>query len=231
MSKDLIIGAAMGYTDEDLQPFVNSLKRTGYDGDLVLIRQNPYNLHPIVSRFRIIADWLVPRKSYDHVIACDTSDIVFQSNPFDWLKKNIGTHALCVVSEETTFSQSEGNKKNMIEAFPDYWEEMQNKEVCNAGVIAGTHRAMERICDDIYELCLLDRRPQVPPLEKLTWDKMMCDQSALNILLWNGYPNTFIAHASDNFVHEYSHPGNGEHCAILHQYLYNRKEEIRTKYS
>jgi hypothetical protein len=224
--KDLIIGMAAGYTDEQLKPFVNSLKRTGYDGDVILIRQNPYAVHPILSRFDLIPRYI--HQSYRYVIACDTSDIVFQSNPFKWLEEHLGIHGLCVVSEHVTFEQSPGNKKNMQEAFPQNWEEMKGKEVCNAGVIAGLPHPVKRICEDIYELCLRDARINAAPIKSLTWDEMISDQSALNILLPE-FP-TLVAHAEDGFVHEYSHPGNGEHCAILHQYLYTRGDEIRTKY-
>ena len=226
--KDLIIGAAIGYSDDDLKPFVNSLKRTGYDGNLVLIRQNPYAVHPILSRFDLIPRYIM--RGFRYVIACDTSDIVFQSNPMTWLEKNLGKHPLCVVSEETTFARSMGNKKNMQEAFPEFWEEMKDEEVCNAGVIAGTEQWISWICKGIYEMCLTDARVNAAPIKQLTWDEMISDQSALNIIIRKFCPDALIAHAGDGFVHEYSHPGNGENAAILHQYLYNRREEIRQKY-
>jgi hypothetical protein len=225
--KDLIIGMACGYTDEQLKPFVNSLKRTGYNGDLVLIRQNPYAVHPILSRFDLIPRYINHQR---WVIAIDTSDVVFQSNPIDWLEQNAKSHELVVVSEQVTFQESEGNRYNMLAAFPQYWEQIKNREVFNAGVIAGKARTVKEICEQIYLLCLQDARINGAPIKKLEWQEMISDQSALNILLDN-YPCVLRANASSNFVHEYSHPGNGENAAILHQYLYNRGEEIRQKYS
>jgi hypothetical protein len=225
--KDLIIGMAAGYTDEQLKPFVNSLKRTGYDGDLVLIRQNPYAVHPILSRFDLIPRYI---NAHRWVIAIDTSDVVFQSNPIDWLNQHANGYELVVVSEGVTFEQSEGNKRNMQEAFPGSWEEMRAKEVYNAGVIAGKARTVKDICEQIYLFCLQDHRVNAAPIKKLEWHEMISDQSALNILL-DSFPCVLRANAASGFVHEYSHPGLGEHCAILHQYLYTRGEEIRQKYS
>lgn len=225
--RDLIIGAAVGYTDEQLKPFVNSLKRTGYDGDLVLIRQNPYAVHPILSRFDLIPRYIDYQR---WVIAIDTSDVVFQSNPVDWLEQNAKSHELVVVSEHTTFAESEGNRKNMCEAFPQYWEQMKNREVYNAGVIAGKARSVKELCEQIYRLCLQDARVNAAPIKKLEWQEMISDQSAMNILLDN-FPSVLRANAASGFVHNYSHPGKGEHSAILHQYLYGRGEEIRAKYA
>jgi hypothetical protein len=217
----------MGYTDEQLKPFVNSLKRTGYDGDLVLIRQNPYAVHSILSRFDLIPRYITYHR---WVIAIDTSDVVFQSNPIDWLNQNAAGHELVVVSEGTTFEQSEGNKRNMMEAFPGYWEQMRTREVFNAGVIAGKARTVKDLSEQIYMLCLQDHRVNGAPVKKLEWFEMISDQSALNILL-DTIPCVLRANAASGFVHNYSHPGNGEHCAILHQYLYTRGDEIRAKYA
>lgn len=225
--KDLIIGMASGYTDEQLKPFVNSLKRTGYDGDLVLIRQNPYAIHPILSRFDLIPRYITMHR---WVIAIDTSDVVFQSNPTGWLEQNAKSHELVVVSEGVTFENSEGNRKNMQEAFPQYWEMMKDREVFNAGVIAGKARAVVDMCERIYKLCLQDARINAAPIKKLEWHEMISDQSALNILL-DEFPCVLRANADSRFVHNYCHPGNGENAAILHQYLYTRGEEIRAKYA
>jgi hypothetical protein len=226
--RDLIIGMASGYTNEQLKPFVNSLERH-YDGEYFLIRQNPYNVHPILSRFDLIPKFLDGRL-LRYVIAVDTSDVVFQSNPMIWLEKNLGQHQLCVVSEHTTFAASEGNSKNMQEAFPENWEEMKDREVCNAGVIAGTQRYMSWICQQIYLMCLTDNRINAAPIKQLEWHEMISDQSALNICI-KDMKEVLIAKAEDNFVHNYSHPGKGENACILHQYLYDRAEEIRQKYS
>ena len=219
---------AAGYTDSDLAPFVNSLKRTGYEGDLVLIRQNPYAVHPILARFDLIPHYIDNR--YRYVIACDTSDIVFQSNPFHWLEERLQGKCLCAVSEHTTFSESEGNRKNMQEAFPQYWETMKDREVLNAGVIAGVPQNVKMMCEEIYKLCLQDARLSAAPIKRLEWHEMISDQSALNILI-RDKPEVLIARSEDNFVHNYSHPGKGENAAILHQYLYDRAEEIRAKYA
>lgn len=246
---DLIIGMAANYTWDDLYPFVVSLRRSGYKGRCILINHEDQILdrvglsplphyrsygiegheeklknHPIVDRFRIIPELITGNERF--VIACDTSDIVFQSDPMKWMEKHLYPQSLCVVSEGVTYEHSEGNRKNMIEAFgEEAYKWMRENEVINAGVIAGKPWAVKETCENIYEVCLKDRRSGVAGK---TWDDMLPDQSALNLIV---RPWWKIATAEDHFVYEYSHaPAAPHEFAIYHQYLCRDRERIREKY-
>ncbi len=203
MNEDLIIGMAGGYSDEQLKPFVNSLKRTGYCGPYCLLRENPLPQHPIVSRFKLIADFLEVTKNR-YVICVDTKDIVFQSNPIVWLEQYMGDHEIVVRGEGTVYRENSGNRKNMIEAFgPDAYEQISRYEVVNGGVIAGRSAVVKKLCGEIFDLCLTDQRlARFTP----TYDDMLPDQSALNLRLWSY--KTFITHAADAFVFHVSDQDN-----------------------
>lgn len=200
---DLIIGMASGYSDEQLKPFVNSLKRTGCSGAYCLLRENPLPQHPIVSRFKLIADVLEVVKNR-YVICVDTKDVVFQSNPIVWLEQYMGDHEIVVRGEGAVYRQNPGNRTNMIQAFGvETYEQISNYEVVNGGVIAGRSDAVKKLCREIYGLCLTDQRlARFTP----TYDDMLPDQSALNLRL-RSY-KAFITHAPDAFVFHVNDPHN-----------------------
>ena len=105
--KDLIIGAFNNYTDYDvLKPWVQSIKDTGFKGDTVLfaigttpelvkklgeegviVISIPKNDRMMIhmQRFIHIYDFL-KQKDYRYVVSTDVRDVIFQSNPFDYLE-------------------------------------------------------------------------------------------------------------------------------------------------
>lgn len=113
MGKNLIIGGASNYTMDHLRPWVNSIKATGFDGDIVLcatnmghgdlanLANNGVNLLlygqqtqegyyqkggvPHVDRFFYIWRYLDEcEEKYDRIIVTDTRDVIFQKNPFNY---------------------------------------------------------------------------------------------------------------------------------------------------
>lgn len=220
---NLIVGIATNYTWEDLEPFVISLRRSGYSDRCILIFEGSvdeslqtkvaeYQIeirvvpktssHPIVSRFTIIADIIDAIFDLDYVICVDTKDIVFQSNPIAWLEQNLGDKSLAIVSEGSLYINNSGNKKNAIDAFgEDVYKTIANEEVCNAGVIAGRPSIVSRLSRDIYSLCAVDLRlKEFTP----TYEDMLPDQTAMNLLI-RQYPyidKVSIIPASKGFVFE-----------------------------
>jgi hypothetical protein len=223
---------AANYDWAVLEPFIVSLRRSGYMGDCVLIfaedpspgfaaKLNQYRVeplvrdlqgeHPILARFRIIPEFLfqeayseyapaIGTRDTGYVLAVDTRDVVFQSNPFKWIEeKGIGEETVLVVSEGTRFSNNDGNKRNLIEAFgPDKYGNMKDHWVCNAGVIGGDPISIHDLFLQIYALCQEDlRRQNREPID------MLPDQTALNLLIrldacWN--LKTKICTVRDEFV-------------------------------
>jgi hypothetical protein len=113
--KDLIIGAASNYTYDQVKFWINSIKKTGFDGDVVLVVTNMKNtdlekiaeqgvqilaygykdaegsyvshssLAPHVERFFHIWNYLVQCQPYRFVIVTDVRDVVFQKDPIGYL--------------------------------------------------------------------------------------------------------------------------------------------------
>jgi hypothetical protein len=221
-TNDIIIGMAAGYSWRELEPFIVSLRRSGYTGRCVLLfdekevideqlsekiseygigihKANLQEEHPIIARFRIMASW--PTDDVRYMMSVDTRDIVFQSDPFAWIEKNIGNKEIMVVSEGVRYENSEGNKKNILDAFgPQKFDDMRHKWVCNAGVIAGVPETLKLLFTRIYNYSKKDLRLKSG---KPTYNEMLPDQTAMNILIrweepWRSKTKVFTVR--DGFV-------------------------------
>lgn len=106
MGRNLILGLAAGYHYGDVRPFLASLDREAYAGDLVLfvsettrdierIRAHGTELAPMTRRpgledvpcnglrYFLYLDWLADcGREYDRILICDVRDVVFQADPF-----------------------------------------------------------------------------------------------------------------------------------------------------
>jgi hypothetical protein len=159
--------------------------------------------HPILARFPTIADAIDKSSGLRYALSMDTKDIVFQYDPTKWLERHLGDKQIAVQSEETTYAKSEGNKRNCILAFgEETFERMRDEDVLNAGVICGTPSWVSRLHRDIYNLTLTDMRMKRG--EKIGYEQMIADQTALNILLRQPpYSDvTKIVHNHEGFVYE-----------------------------
>ena len=233
--RDLIIG--MGDDTDQFRhgAFLRSIARLNIDAEVQIFTHDPLPWHPVVDRWKLIADY-IQKGDYRYVIACDTFDVVFQSNPFEWLEKHLGEHDLVVVGEERDFKDCEGNKRGMLQSFPQAYERIKDWEILNAGVVAGHAKAVMEISQKIYDLCQQDvRLPSFTP----KFEDRLPDQQALNLLAeeFLVYP----ARGTDTWAFQYNHKHsfrdgrcyneNGELYAILHQYLWQHKDEVQRVYS
>ena len=102
MSKDLILSAAIGYKFNQLEFFIKSL-RNYYKGTVTfLIGKNDHELEDNLKKFnceiikvqinkkeiqfkryKIFLDYL-KNKNFKNILLCDSRDIYFQSNPFEF---------------------------------------------------------------------------------------------------------------------------------------------------
>ena len=194
MEKDLIIGAFTNYTDYDvLKPWVQSIKDTGFDGDIVLIAiEAPDNLVKTLEkegvkvvrgyntqkmmvhmlRFLSIYDYLKNNKNkYRNVVSTDVRDVIFQTNPFDFLKTKFYNLGLIASSEAIKIKDEQWNKQNIIKNFSEYfYNDVANNEVLNVGIIAGTAELVKDLCFALFQMS--SNRPD--------W---VADQAAYNMLL------------------------------------------------
>ncbi len=133
-----------------------------------------------------------------YVIATDVRDVVFQSNPSDFLEDvcQLPSDAKIVASSENILYKDEPwSANNIKQAFGEYqFENMKDKEICCAGVIAGEREYFTDLCLQIFLTCR-GSQPHTPggggP-----------DQAALNIILntraWDDV--TYFVNASENWA-------------------------------
>jgi hypothetical protein len=151
VAKDLIIGSASGYTWDHLKYWVNSIRKTGFDGDVVIIGtdmskatidkltsegvklelygrvteeggiESTRGLAPHVERFFYIWNYLNTHKEYDRVITTDTRDVIFQKNPSQWLETNLVFHDMVVSSEGLRYENEPWGNGNLFQAFGPFF--------------------------------------------------------------------------------------------------------------
>jgi len=230
MEKDLIIGAFKNYTFNTIKPWINSINECGFTGDKVIISigssketnskladagftvldapgQSKYGFH--MERFFHIYNFLREHgEKYRYVITTDVRDVVFQSNPIDWLhnKTNEEGCALVAVSESINIKYEHWNKDNIIKSFGEFfYNDVADQEVYNVGTLAGDALYIKDLCGMLYQLSA--NRPD--------W---VADQAAYNILLnWSPYKEcTYRAKLSDAWscnLHVTNKPIEKDHFA------------------
>ncbi len=136
------------------------------------------NFNICLERFLHIWYFLsrIKKDDYRYVIATDVGDVIFQSNPSEWLEQNLGNKKINVGSECIQYKNEDWNKQNMYLSFgPLIYESMQDKIVHNAGAIAGEFDTFIDLCKQIYLSC--GGAPIHVP------GGGAADQAALNILI------------------------------------------------
>jgi hypothetical protein len=198
--KDLIVGCATNYDWSKLKYWVNSINRSGFEGDKVLILMNcdkdtvkkisdsgfsiiafnqdsngnlTYNSNMMVHVERFFHIYqLLKDNLYRYVITTDVKDVVFQQNPSVWLENNFTDNDDLVFSSESMKYKDEpwGNQ-NLMETFgSQIYEDFKNNTIFNVGVLAGRGYAMRDLMMNIFASCL--HRPI-----------KICDQSTFNFLI------------------------------------------------
>ena len=129
-------------------------------------------LPPHVERFFYIWDFLSKTKeTYNHVIVTDTRDVIFQTNPSDWLKENMWVHELVAASEGMRYKNEPWGNTNLFQSFGGYFHnKLKENYIFNVGVIAGTQIYVTSLMLMIFQMSL--GRP-IP----------ITDQSTFNFLI------------------------------------------------
>lgn len=186
MDKDLIIGFSSGYNKHVLQYWVNSIKKTSFKGDIVIVSdnitketidwlstkgvelaifgkknefgdyKNEGGIAPHVNRFFYIWHALnMAKEDYRFVITTDTRDVVFQSNPSDWLEQNLVMHSIVASSEGMRYKNEPWGNKNLLETFgPFYHNRLKDEMIMNVGVIAGDFMHIRGMLSLIFQLSI-----------------------------------------------------------------------------
>ena len=134
----------------------------------------------MVDRFFHIYNFLkmlTQPEEVKRVIITDVRDVIFQGNPSHWLEDNLTlADELIVGSENLIYKDEPWGSNNMKQSFGQYfYDQMENREIFCAGVIAGKFASIADFCLNLWLICR-GSNPQIPggggP-----------DQAAMNMLL------------------------------------------------
>lgn len=203
--KDLVISAIANYLPEKIKIYVESLNDSGFDGDKIMIC---YNLpqetieylsskgwecygaelqgHPHMKRL-IDMWWFLQndKRKWNRIITTDVRDIVWQTNPSNWLSDNLNSEI--IVASECIKNQDEPwAHKNIHEGYgPIFWDLIKENAVANVGVIAGKYQSVK----DLLQLIWL--------VSQAGDTRHFTDQSALNLIMNNSLLSNKIELNSD----------------------------------
>ena len=193
MAKDLIIGAFSRYDYDAVKPWIDSINQSGFDGDKVLItinvseetnqkirdagftvipKQSDGKMMFHMERFYHLHNYLKNKKSdYRYVITTDVRDVIFQSNPIEWLSNNLEGTDLVASSEAISIKNESWNKENITKCFgQELYEDIKEYEVLCVGTIAGHCDAVSDLCSMLFHLSS----------NRADW---VADQAAYNVLM------------------------------------------------
>lgn len=197
-TNDVTIGAIENYGWREIEPYAVSLSRVGFKGKKVLfvknisdechtrLEQMGFELLEVedsdyfkkgffLTRFLIAREYLVRRKKQGnpvrYVFATDYRDVVFQTNPSDWMEANIGADKIIIGTEKVKIKDEPGAVRwaNHILGEERY-ELLKEEEVLNSGTIAGESDALCDLFLRIYEL----------GIDTGEWGWAQSDQTVLN---------------------------------------------------
>lgn len=181
MAKDLVIGFITGYRFDKLKPWIKSLNECGFSGDKILVcygindetiqeihkhgidtiehpAYDPKSFNIVVHRFYHLWEFLREAKEkYRYIITTDVADVIFQENPSGWLtewSELVGEHGIVGSSEGLCYRDEPWGRDNMQLSFgPKLLEDMWDRGILNAGVIAGQHDYMRDLALCITRMC------------------------------------------------------------------------------
>ncbi|MDR3448906.1 MAG: hypothetical protein P4M15_04020 [Alphaproteobacteria bacterium] len=128
-----------------------------------------------IERFLQIYNFLRDKaSSYDYVIAADTRDVIFQTDPAAWLRDNLGDKKLVVAGEGIRYRDEQWNRDNLVETYgPQIYDLYKDNEIYNVGTIGGRGEAMRDLVLDLFTGGVNRVAPIV-------------DQAVLNVLIQSG---------------------------------------------
>jgi hypothetical protein len=208
--KDLIIGAFTNYNFNQLKPWVESIEECGFKGDKVMVVGNhsPETLHELekrnfflvdmpklnlpvhVLRFLAIYDYLKDVwPHYRYVVTTDVKDVYFQTNPMDWLKKNLKDKKLVAGSEGMLYKDEPWGNENLMQTYGDYVHDIfKENTIYNVGTIGGD---AEYVKDLVFNIFTNSTNRPIPIVDQAVYNVLLQTQPYKNIThfaaQWEGW--------------------------------------------
>lgn len=109
----------------------------------------------VVERF--LHMWYFLKKlegQYRYIISTDVKDVIFQTNPSEWLEKNIGDKKINVACESIRYKDEDWGNANLFKSFgPLIHDHNKDNLIYNAGTISGEFDTMMDVFLNIYLMC------------------------------------------------------------------------------
>ncbi len=205
----------------------------------------------VVQRFLDLWNFFskVDLSPYRYVIHTDVKDVVFQTNPSDWLTMYMSNAKILASCESLKYKDESWGNDNLKSSFPLMYNKLKDQPIWNCGVQAGEPETMRDLWYQIY--CLCKTSPIANP-----------DQAAYNVLLnLEPYKSITTYAMSENFwaaqlgttmdpqkiqkflpnllepqpiiINGYVHTSKGIRHCIVHQYdrIPELKDIIEKRYS
>lgn len=156
-------------TENGIEVYLTTNKRNAENNGYLYAENFTYQV-PTVRHF---VNWFFLKQMNDirYVISTDCVDVLFQSNPSEWLEKNIGDKKLNYGGEGLTYRNEEWGFNNMLTTFgPTIQEYMKDTPIHNAGSMAGEHKIFTDFSLAVFLACMNSKEP-------------MPDQAAVNVML------------------------------------------------
>lgn len=94
------------------------------------------------------------KEQYRYIISTDVKDVVFQTNPSEWLESNIGDKKLNVACESIRYKDEDWGRNNMQLSFgPLIYDRMKDRPIYNAGTISGEFTTMLDFMTNVFLSC------------------------------------------------------------------------------
>jgi hypothetical protein len=189
--KYTIVGCITQYGVDDIRPYVESIEKSGFNGDKVMLIydvstevieyltkkgwilfQSQLEEHIILQRFR---DMYVILNQYetDWVIWTDVKDVIFQKDPISWIEDNSSYTRLFAFSECVKLKDDPWAVVNTGSSFPMEWQLGLSEKISYcAGTIVGDLESIRDLFIQIYRWSKTTANPQ-----------QLSDQAAFNALI------------------------------------------------
>jgi hypothetical protein len=189
-----------------------------------------------VERFLFIYEFLKERwQDYDYVVTTDMRDVLFQTDPVQWLRDNLNGKQIVATGEGIRIKDEPWNRENFAETYgPALYRLHKEFEVYNVGVLGGTSEYMKDMALNIFSAginrtipivdqavlnCLIQAKPVKDVVRFTSQDETWACQAGVTVdpSKIEGY-RPFLMHPAPVFDKGVIKNGKGEVFSMVHQY-------------
>jgi len=158
MKKNLVIAAAVGLKVDQLTLFIKSLRKYYNDDICFVVGQNDYDLEKELKKYQTIIIKtkiykkaiqfkryeiflkFLENKNYTNILCCDSRDIYFQANPFDFKYKGEINFFL----EDRKIKDCPYNSNWIIKTYgKEIFDSIGNKTILCSGTVLGSYKKIK----------------------------------------------------------------------------------------